>query len=269
MTPLEIESTFAAIGLEAILAGKPKLGKGTLETAADAPKDHRRRILRFLASDAWLQSEELPKLDYEATLKLVSFARPRQDGVIERLTPEQSQAVVAAVPDHELATDICGMTEQILAWANTTIPRGEPDPLTNQVTEDPPEGMLLDFRRVWLVVCRPISVLEDLASGDLFDDQVATLAQFFPATFADMKQAALEGVATMVSRRGKSWKPDSTKSAFLDTLLQRSLLDPALTAAMQQVTAAEQAQQGGKGPKLPKPGKDNTEATPGQKAAEG
>lgn len=261
---LDIEAIFTQIGLLPILRARPRIGKGTLRTAADAPKATRRALLRFLASDAWEPAAELVDLDYPEVLAWVSAGK---------LQPPQVDALFAAVPDKELAQDLAEIADRILPWANGIIPREPPDPLTG-MADEPAPNTLLDFRRLWGVACNPSSILDDLADGSLFDDQVAALAQLFPATFGDTQQAVMDTVSTMVARRGKKWKPDPTKAVLIDTLRQRQSTDPGLAAMVQGIYAAQLQAEEQAAPPPPKRatragGGNDSQSTPGQEAATG
>lgn len=273
MTPLEKECLFQAIGLQPILDAKPRLAKSTFADAAAQPARVRRALLRFLSSDAWAEAEDLPAFEYEKTAKQLQPAEQRP-GKTNWLSPQQVNALFAAVPDKELADDLSHTAEAILSWASPLLPKGEPDPVTGQVTEDPPDGDLMDFRRIWAVACDPMSVLRDLADGSIFDDQVNTLVKLFPATYEDVRAAVLSyALPAMVTRRGKSWTPDSTKAALLACLLGKKSFDADLAQLVQQADAANAAANQQQGPARPgrkaKTPDANAEATPGQKAAAG
>lgn len=262
--PLEVEAIFAQIGLLPILRGKPRMGKGTLGAAADAPKATRRALLRFLASDSWEPAADLVEVDYPEVLKWTS------DG---KLQPPQVQALFAAVPDPELAQDLAEIADRALAWAAGILPKEPPDPLTG-VVDEPAPNLLLDFRRLWGVACNPDSILTDLADGSLFDDQVAALQALFPASFEDTQTAVMDTVSTMVARRGKGWKPGPTKAALIATLRQQPNIDTTLAAAVQALYAAQAQAEEQAAPPPPKRaarGAANLggESTPGEKAATG
>lgn len=251
---------FAAVGLLPILKAKPRLSQHALQTAADWPKVTRRRILRFLSSDAFDPAADFPALDYPEVLGLVTAEQ----------TPAQTHALFAAVPDRELATDMGLLADHILQWAFGALPRSPPNPITNMPVDDPGPASTADFRRAWNVACTPRTVLDDLCDGSLIDDQVATLAQLYPEIYRDMRAAKEEAVATMVSRRGANWEPSPLKASLLATLMQQSNLDPSLTAAMQQVYASEPGQT----PTPPQasraaPAGDSAESTPGNQASAG
>ncbi len=261
-TPLEVEAIFAGIGLVPILQAKPRMSQHALQIAADWSKTTRRRMLRFLSSDAFDPAADFPPLDYPEVLGFVVAGQ----------TPAQTHALMSAVPDPELATDIGLLADHILQWANGALPRSPPNPITNMPVDDPGPAPTADFRRAWNIACDPRTVLDDLCDGSLIDDQVTTLAQLFPEIYRDMRAAKAEAVATMVSRRGKAWEPSPIKAALLDTLMQISGFDPSLAAAMQQVYATEpgqtfpppaQAEKGASG------AGDIAESTPGNKASAG
>lgn len=271
MTPLETEAVFSAIGLQSILDAKPSLTRETFANAAAQPKRARKALLRFLASDGWDELEDLPEFDYEKTAQQVEPFQERPDKT-NWLSPQQVNALFAAVPDHELATDLVAIAEHILQWASAALPKPEVDPVTGQPEGDPAKGDLMDFRRMWAVACEPMSILRDLAQGNLYDDQIKTISELFPETYQDIKTAALAyALPAMVTRRGKNWKPSPSKAAFLATLVGRSGFDAELAQMVQAANAQDAAQQAGPPKARPraKSSTDSAEATPGQKAAAG
>jgi hypothetical protein len=259
-TPLEVESLFAAIGLQSILDARPSLHKYQLQMAAGMPKEMRRRLLAFLASDAFRPAVDVPEFDYAKTLDVVSGGQ----------TPEQTRELSLAVPDPDLAMDLGIQANRITTWANGIIPRDERTIVGGGLRRDDPEPhATADFRRVWNIALDPMSVLADLEDGSLSDDQVAALALLYPALYAEMRQAVKDDMATMSGRRGIKWEPAPPKAALLGVLLQEDETDPTLTAAVQAIYAKQ--------PEAPPPGKPSratnkaaggsTELTPGEKAA--
>lgn len=262
ITQLEVEAVFAEMGLPAILAAKPRLSRAVLGAAGGRELSIRRRLLRFLARDAWDDASELPSVEYDQLLGLLKAGK---------LQPNQTQAVFGVVPDAELAQDVCELADKVIGWANGAIPRGEPDPITGQVVDEPPRDALLDFRRLWGVAINPMAVLADLGDGSLTDDQMGVLAQFYPAHLDAFRVALRDAISTMVARRGTSWSPDSTHAALIRTLEGLPPSDPAVAAAMQQLYAAQELaeqQATPPPPRAPRQSGDNTgETTPGEKAA--
>lgn len=259
---LDLESLFAAIGLEPILAGRPSLHKYQLQKAAGYPADIRKRILRFMAQDAFKPAKDVPPFDYDETLKLVAGGK---------LPDAAARALVAAVPDHDLARDLAAYANTILAWANPILPRDAEPALIGVRQARPDDSSIADFRRVWQVACDPMRLLDDLEDGSLSEDQVAAVAKLAPALYAEMKQAVFDQDAVMKARR-KTWEPSPSKMALLRMLRGEPDSDPALTAAMQAVYAQEDQpqQQVGAPPPRRRAGAQAPDAlTPGQKATTG
>jgi hypothetical protein len=259
---LDLESLFSAVGLEPILAGDPTLHKYQVHRAAELPRELRRRILRFMASDAFQPAKDVAPFDYDATLKTVSAGE---------LAPAAAAALVAAVPDHDLARDLAGFANKILSWANPIMPREAEQALIGVRQVQPDGGSVADFRRVWQVAADPMAVLDDLEDGSLSDDQVQALALLYPAIYGELKQAIVDEDAVMQSRR-KAWEPSPQKAALLRLLRGEQPSDPELTAAVQAVYGKE-AQQAPAPPPRRSGGARGATApdalTPGQKASTG
>jgi len=266
MTPEDEEALFAAIGLLPILRAKPTVHKYQLEAAASVPKAIRRRMAHFLASDEFAEAKELPEFDYDETLKLVSGGQ----------TPEQTAALMKALPEPEIASDLLVKADRLQTWANGIIPRPEQGGFMNLHVEDPPESEIADFRRVWAVACDPMAILDDLEDGSLSEDQVAAMQLLYPATYAEMSQAVVDAGAQLVARRGEDWQPSPTKLALVGILRGQATVDLSIAADVQtmfaqqaaQEQAALQAQQrkggGGAAPET-----TDGQSTPGQDASRG
>lgn len=261
--PLELESLLSAIGPESVLRGRSTLHKYQLQKAAELPRDIRRRMMRFLATDGFAASGDMPKFDYAEVLRLVT-GEPGTD----TLTPEQAHTLVAAVTDPELGMDLGIEANRIRAWGAQAIPKAE---VVAGRMEDPDPTRMSDFRRAWEVATDPMVVMRDLAAGCLSSDQVATLSVLYPALYAEMRQAASDAKAATGGRKGKKWSPSGQKQAQLDVLLQQDTTDPSLAAAVQTVYAEEAQREQAPAPR-PRSGGQSRAAeglTPGEKAAAG
>ena len=261
MDRLEQESIYAAVGLDSILDADPTLHKYKLQRAADYPRSIRARVLAFMADDSFREAVDMLPWDYKKTLAEVSA----------ELSPEASHALVEKVPDVELATDMGVMANAALAWARPLIPRPTTDPVYGATPMDPDPSSQADFRRIWNVARDPMTVLDDLEDGSLVSDQVVALVHNFPALYAEMRGAVVEGMAAMRSRRTPTWEPTPIKAQLLGTLMQQDTTDVELAAAVQQSYAAEAQQASAPKAKAPSPSanEDATEGTPGQKASSG
>jgi hypothetical protein len=252
---LDLESLLAAIGVDKVLAANPSLHKYQVLEAAKAPQTMRSRILKFLATDDFEPSADPPDFDYDELKAQLS----------QGITTEQQAELAQAVGDPGMAQELGTEASRIANWANTVLPRETRDSIRGPIDETPPPAALGDFARIWLVAVHPMAALDELAEGELSDDQVAALAICWPAIYADMRQAVSDSIATMNGRR-KTWEPSSAKAAQLDTLMQRDSFDATLAGAMQAIYAVPPAPP----PAAPKaPTSDDIDAneTPGQRAA--
>lgn len=258
MNRLDLECLIAAIGVDKVLDGQATLHKYQLQAAGDMPREMRKRVLHFLATDDFAPATDAPEWDYDEVKQLVSAG----------LSPEQAAALQQAVPDPDIAREVNTEIGRIAAWANTVLPRETRDSVRGPIDETPPAAALGDFARLWQVAVDPMSALGDLAQGDLAPDQVAALATCWPKLFAEMQQAVSDSMATMIGRR-RTWEPTMRKAAQLATLQQRDDFDPELAAMVQATYAASEQQQP---PPAPRPRSDAAETvedaeTPGQRAA--
>lgn len=260
--PLDVEALFAAVGLGPILAARPTLHKYQLRAAANLPREMRRRILSFVASDKFAEAHDVPDFDYAETLQTVSAGK---------LDDAQARALLAVVPD--FADDFAVQANRIFAWANPLLPRDSRPAVIGARPMEPDPHSTADFRRVWQVALDPMSVLDDLADGSLSDDQVAALMLVWPAIYGELRMAITEEMATMEGRKGKNWEPAPQKAALLSMLMGTQSNDADLAATIQQIYAAHPdakppasaaARRRSGGSSSPDDG-----ATPGQKAAGG
>lgn len=228
--PLDTESLFAAIGLAPILAARPTLHKYQWRKAAGLPEEIRRRILRFISADAFAPANDVAEFDYGETLAQVSKGQ---------LDAAQSRALMAAVPDKELAQDLGIQATRILTWADGIMPRDMRPSVLGAKPTDPDPHATADFRRVWQVALDPMFVLDELEDGSLSDDQVAALALLYPEIYKEIRQAIADQIAVMEARKGKDWEPAPQKAALLAMLRQEQQIDPELAATVQGVYAVQ------------------------------
>lgn len=261
-TALDREALFTAVGLGPILAARPTLHKYQAQRAAKLPAEMRRRVLAFVASDAFKPAVDVPDFDYGETLKLVSAGE---------LGPEQAQALKKAIPDPDLAMDMGVDVARILAWANPILPRDSRPAVIGTRPADPDQHTTADFRRVWQVALDPTVVLDDLEDGSLSEDQVGALMVVYPEIYKELRQAITDQMAAMEARKGKKWEPDPRKAALLSMIMQTPTTDPDLAATVQGVYAQEaQAQAAPPRRAARTKGASSSDAvTPGQKAAGG
>lgn len=259
MDRLELESLLAAIGPEAVMRGRPTLHKYQLQRAADVPRDLRRRMLRYFATDSFALPGDMPAFDLDDVRKLVTAEQ----------TPEEAQALAAALPTGDLLTEIGIEANRIRTWGGSAVPKDVP--VAGRL-EEPDPGDVSNFRRSWEVATDPMVIMRDLAAGMLSEDQVATVSLLYPALYAEMRQAASDARAATAGRKGKKWEPGPKKTAQLDVLLQADNFDVGMASTVQQVYAAEAQREQQAAPQSPpkRSGGGQTEGlTPGERAAAG
>ena len=253
VSPLDGECLLAVIGADKVLSGKATLHKYQLEAAAALPRQIRKTMLRFLATDSVEPAEDYPEYDYAELGKLLAHGQ----------TPEQAASLQAAVPDPELAQELGVHAHSIQTWGNSVFPRETRETIRGPVQEMPAPSTWADFCRIWQVAVDPMTIMRDLAEGCLSEEQVTVAVQHWPALYAEMRQASVEGLAS--SKR----EVTERKTALLHILRQETSFDAEVAAAVQASYA--QAAQAAAAPKPSiKAGAAKAgDMTPGQRAAQG
>jgi hypothetical protein len=267
--PLDAEALFSSVGLGAILDAQPTLHKYQLKEAADLPAAIKSRVLKFIASDSFKPAVEVRDFDYRKTLGILASV-PR-DGAALQLSQPQADALMASIPDPELAQDMAIQANRILTWADPILPRERRAVVAGgERLDDPGAGATADFRRQWQVAVHPMTVMDDLEDGSLADDQVAALSLLYPAIYGEIRQAVTEAMASMTARKD-GWEPSPSKAGVLATLMQTQTIDPELTAAVQAIYAQETGPAPSPQPRRKSQGGGTdltgSELTPGERAA--
>jgi hypothetical protein len=253
VSPLDGECLLAAIGVDKVLSGKATLHKYQLEAAAAMPRKIRQIMLRFLATDSVEPAEDYPEYDYAELGRLLAHGQ----------TPEQAASLQEAVPDPELAQELGMHAHAIQAWGNSVFPRETRQTIRGPVQEMPAASTWADFCRVWQVAVDPMTIMRDLAEGCLSEEQVAVAVQHWPALYAEMRQASVEGLAS--SKR----EITERKTAQLHILRQETSFDAEVAAAVQASYAQAAQAQAAPKPSIKADVAKAGDMTPGQKAAQG
>lgn len=260
LDPMDVEAALAVLGADNVLCAEPKWSRKQARDARDLPKTMREAFDKYFASDGFESSEALPPFDYDEVLKLVSAGQ----------TPEQVEALNAAVPDKELAMELGIDANRVLTWANQSLPRAPRQSLTGTKLDPPDPESLAQFRTRWQVACDPMVVVRDVLEGCLDADQVATVALLYPSLYAEMRQACVDAMTAAAMEHGKDWEPSPDKEGYVRTLLQQAPTDLALAASVQQAYQQQTAAKP-KAKRAPsqRASADDAELTPGQRAAAG
>lgn len=252
------ELLLAVIGVDAFLESKGpvRMTAEKRKQAARLPSRIRAACRRFFASDDFDRGgSALPAFDYRKALDALTEP-PSETLLEERLrgfaNDEERLAFAAAVG-------------RALSFLQNVIPKRSRVTATG-VTPVAPSGQDVSrFRRAHAVLQDPMTVLEEWNEGILSADQVAALAQVFPAVYQDVRDQVIDALAAAVARRPKMQLP-SRKDRALQTLLQASTWNKDLAKDLQRNYAkAEPAQKPEGGGTL----KVDTEGmqTPTQRAA--
>lgn len=218
---LRAETTLAAMGLEGILRAKPRRYSQSVENEAAAiPKRIRGHLARFLAGRT--EADDMPPFDYDEVAALIN---PTDDGPDQH---EQAQALVAAIPDHDLAQDVAVVVTIILNALRAKFPqRSRATWPFGDIPEAPLPGDEAAIRRAWLVATDPTAVARDLAEGSLTADMAQALATFYPAIY-QFTTGALAELAVALKAKRPSFELDHDHDRLARMLLQ---MEPELPLA--------------------------------------
>jgi len=256
---IQIETLTAVMNPKQIIEGTATLGIGQLREAAAMVKRMRKRVLRFMSSDTFPGSGAGYETDdYEELLDLLS-----------RTQEIPADKLNAVVPDNQLAMDIGIQAKKIKDWGFAAMPKDDEETLLGSASTSPPALSVADFMALWRVACDPMTAIFDLEDGMLYEEEVQTFAMLYPAFYGEVRQAISDAYAHVKAQKSKTWDPDPTKEILLRTMLQSNPYDPGLASALNK-PAQQQQQQSAPSRKrssTPEDSTNDTEITPGQKAA--
>lgn len=257
MTPLEAESVAAALGLDAILRGRPSWSLERQENAASMPKRARAAILRFLGDpEPDVEAEDVPAFDWDEASKL-----------LQEVGELQNEALFDALPD-DIQDDVLGAATNAIAYLQAQLPR-RVTKTTARVDVSPPEPFELDrFARTWMVAVDPMSALRAMREGSLDMVMVEALAAMYPALYemaAGPGGMLDEAIATMKARRGDKWDVTDDQDRQVKVLIQADPINFDLADDFAALTPPAPAPVGK--PRGSKSLKPTDELLPGQKSA--
>lgn len=256
LTPVQIESTLATIGLGAILRGTPKYPLYMAKQAANVPRDIQKAVAKYLAEGGRTAYEE-PDFDYEEASKLL----------IDTGNEQQAGALFAAIPDAELGTEVANAATVAIRYLQGVIPRRARETIMGQRDITPSKQEMAAFERLWAVAMDPLSVLRQVAAGALSSDEVEALQACYPALYEEMRRAVVEGLAEIGAANPK-WEPGHRQSVQIGILMgvESGGVDLALGYQIQELYAAEKDKKA-KGVARSRAGRSNTgdSLTPAQR----
>lgn len=245
------EEATAAIGIKAILEGRPKLPA----SPPNLPKEMRKLILAFLAKPGRAPLENLPAFDYDEAAKLLD----------DTGSEAQTAKLRAAIPAPALADAVVDKATVIISKLHESLPRFTRVGVAGTVSTRGSDMAVDRYRRKWSIAMDPLIVLRDLCDGSLSQDMVGTFADFWPALYSAAKLMVLDGVAEMKTKR-PTWDLEPRRERLLLKFMGEPPTNIELARDFQKLYAqvgAQKAQEAA-APALSKLDMGDSLATPGQ-----
>lgn len=259
MNDLFGEQMLAVIRLAPFLGGDhPKVTRAMHAEAARLPKLMRQELRAFFNGEALERPTKPPPFEY---LKLVEqLSRPIQQQDIETM--------VGAHQEPQDAVDVYVAVTRALAFLSGACPRRAKQTLTGAVQLVPSDQEVERFRRLFVVVDEPLTVLYKLRRLSLLADEVGAFATVYPAMYEMLGKLVQEELAAAKTRGGMKWHLPEAKERQLMLLLQMSPSDKDLVKDMQ-ATFGDEGKESDQGPAAPKPSKIDLKASSLQTVAQG
>lgn len=220
MTDLEREALVASMGIDRILAGKPRYN---LEVQTDAlawPKRAEALLLKFFGASE-MEPEDPPDFDWEEASDLLL-----------NVGEAQNEAMLDALPD-DIQDEVIAAATRVIDYLQHNMER-RVTKTTARVEVAPPEAFALDrFERQWAVAVDPLRALRAMAEGALDPVMVTALQEMFPALYEAVAEPGGlldEALAAMKARRGENWDVTDEQDRMVKVMLQVDPIDFGLAA---------------------------------------
>jgi hypothetical protein len=151
---------------------------------------------------------------------------------------KRAEMLVKAMRDPRLAMAAQNVAMRAEKYLQDHLPRVVVQSLAGDTTVHPSKLDWARFRDIWEVATEPETVLKALAEGSLTADQIETVQAIYPATYAAIQQAAVDGVVSMKAKRQK-WTIPPAKERLLGTLRQVETAKLALGGDIQAMYAGQ------------------------------
>jgi hypothetical protein len=265
--PYQVESVVAAIGFDAFAGRTLRKVHGHHVSRADKmPDEVTRKIHLFLNREEPAPAAELPPFDFAEVVKQLEAP----------ILPDHVLQEVAAFGEaHDMAIGANLLVQRIRGYLEGKIPKRVYMSLAGPEPGEPPRSDIARFRRLWVIACDPLSILDDLNEYAVSRDQVTAIADLYPTLWASFWPT----IQTQLVRRAgvePTYRLSRRKESLLRVLVKQEAANYPLTRALQQIFAEEAAalaaaqgnpaQAGGK---TPSGGSDPaaTQATPADQIA--
>lgn len=219
------ELLLASTGLTvALRPGPVRINQQTLRRAnpVAAEKAIQSRLLKWLRGQEY-ERPDPPEFDYDEICDLLP----------QMLIESRNVENVGGFQTQELADAYAATLGQAVGYVLREIPdKTQPEVIGGQRLRAA-DHLIAEFRRKYLVIERPLVVLDNLAAGWLLDDEVDALAEVYPAIYDAVRKSVLGAMVTVATEK-KNWRLPFAKDLQLGILLQQPRLDGAVHTALLQ-----------------------------------
>jgi hypothetical protein len=232
LNPYKVESAVAAIGMDAFVSRTLRKVHGHHITRAEQmPQEVSRKIHLFLNRTEPAPAADLPPFDFKQVVTdLESEVRPEH----------VEQEVAAFGEAHDMALAVNLQVQRIRSYLQGKIPKRIHMSLAGPEPGDPPRSDVARFRRLWVIACDPLSILDDLNEFAVSRDQVTGVADLYPTLWASFWPTIQH---QLVRRAGvePSYRLSRRKENLLRVLVKQEAPNYPLARALQQIFAEDEA----------------------------
>lgn len=230
--PLAVETIVAAIGIRPFVDRTMTRVHGYhADRAAKLADTIGAKIYRFLTREEPEEAAELPPFDFDNVTGMLKLEQ----------TPDNVTREVAAFgADVETAVAANLVIQRIRGYLVAHIPRLIRPSLAGPISEPPPPSDVARFRRLWVVACDPLSVLDDLNEFALSRDQVTAFADLYPAVYGTVWPIAQQQLARRKTVEPK-YRLTHRKEILLRVLTRQENTNAQLGQALQALYAQQEA----------------------------
>ncbi len=232
LNPYKVESVVAAIGFDAFASRSLRKVHGHhVDRAEGMPGEVTRKIHLFLNRDEPAAAADLPPFDFDEVVRQLEAP----------VLPEHVLQEVAAFGEaHDMALAVNLQAQRIRAYLQARIPKRVYMSLAGPEPGEPPRSDVARFRRLWVIACDPLSILDDLNEYAVSRDQVTGIADLYPTLWGSFWPT----IQTQLVRRAgvePSYRLSRRKENLLRVLVRQEAPNYPLARAIQQIFAEDAA----------------------------
>jgi len=232
LNPYKVESVVAAIGFDAFASRTFRKVHGHHITRADGmPQEVTRKVHLFLNRAEPASAADLPPFDFTEVVQQLEAP----------ILPQHVEQEIAAFgEDHDMAIAANLLVQRIRGYLQGKIPKRVYMSLAGPEPSEPPKSDIARFRRLWVIACDPLSILDDLNEFAVSRDQVTGIADLYPTLWGSFWPS----VQTQLVRRAgvePTYRLSRRKESLLRVLTKQEAPNFPLAKALQQIFAEDEA----------------------------